>query len=54
MKYFNEAFVFTDLVVDQDGTVDQFAHAGALSSDCSHVRKTSQQVDVIEKRLTEA
>lgn len=54
VKDFNEAFVFTDLVVDQNGAMDQFAHAGASSNDCAHARKASQQLNVVEKGVPKA
>jgi len=49
VKYFDSTHVFVDLIVDEDGTVQEFANTDAFSNDRAHARKTGQQLDVVEK-----
>jgi hypothetical protein len=42
VKYFNKVLVFANLVVDQDRTVQEFAHSRALSNGATHGQKTSK------------
>jgi len=50
MKNFHNAFVFAELVVNDDGAVRQLPHSGSLANDAAHAGKTRQQFDVIQQR----
>jgi hypothetical protein len=54
VKYFHRAFVFADLVVNQNGTVKKFAHSLSFSDWATHVGKAAQQFHMIQQRTTEA
>ncbi len=53
VKDFNEVLVFADLVVEENGAVQKFAHARALSNATAHAREASQELHMVEKRVAE-
>ena len=54
MKNFDEALVFADLVVNENWTVEQFAHPRAFSNGATHAGKASQQLNMIKQGIAEA
>jgi hypothetical protein len=48
VKYIDEMLVFADLVVDQNGAVQELANARTPSNDIAHPRKATQQLHVVE------
>jgi hypothetical protein len=51
---FDEVFVFTELVIDQNRAMGQFPHASPFANCAPHPRESSQQFHVVEQRITEA
>ena len=54
MKDFDEALVFADLIVNQNRAVQEFANACAFSNGGAHAREPRQQLDMVDKRTSEA
>src|SRR5258708_3676839 len=53
MQYFHELLDVVDSIVNHDGTMHQFADAGASTDNWSHSREASQQIHMIEQGATE-
>jgi hypothetical protein len=49
VKHFNDALVFLDSVVNENGTVLQLAHAGPFSNCATHAGEPAEQIDVVEQ-----
>ena len=49
VKHFNNALFFPDSVVNKNGTMLQFSHAGAFSNCASHAGKPAEQIHVVEQ-----
>ena len=52
VQHLDYAFVIVDLVIDQNRAVSQFAHTRSLPDCLTHSREISQEVYVVEQRLT--
>ena len=49
VKYFDEPLILADSVVNQNGAMVQFSHAGPFSDRPTHAWKPSQQVHVVKQ-----
>ena len=51
VEHFHKTLVFTDLVIDQNRAMQQFANARPFSDGASHARKARQQVHVVKQSI---
>ena len=49
VHYFHEAFILTDLIVDQHGTMQQLTNPRPFPERTPHARKTRQQIHMVEQ-----
>lgn len=52
MQNFDHALIFADLVVDQNRTVSEFAHARSFPDCPTHAREIGQKLYVVEERFS--
>jgi len=50
---FHDVLIFTDAVVDEDGTVLEFADAGTFFDGAAHVWESSKQLNMVQQRSAE-
>ena len=54
VKHFHKTLVFTDLVIDQNRTMQQLANARPFSDGAAHAWETNQQLHMVEQGATKA
>jgi len=49
VKHFDNAFIFPDPIINKNGAMLQFSHAGTLSDSSTYTGKPGKQIHMVEQ-----